>query len=178
MKATLFFFFSLFSVGKTFAQTADTVMLYQQWTFPHEYNYYSEAEFIKMQKIQDKKLNKHNIDKYYRLCLAFLERGKMEKSEKILYDIVAFAKTKNADAYEIDTTKAYEYSKKFGFEHEICLLLAERCVQQKRYTEALKYTQLADKRYLYGNTHCGTAIMDDADRVKNLYIAAYGDLKR
>ncbi len=138
----------------------------------------------KYSKLISGRPTKWNHSNYYNLACSLWQLEKLTESEKMFLTIMNSEEPYYVGPYYYSsdipgdtTTNIYGYSSyTTNYKNNACIYLAKIFIEQKKFEQALKYVQRADKKYIVKHT-CGTGRMWYRREIDGLYAIAYGGLR-
>jgi tetratricopeptide (TPR) repeat protein len=121
-----------------------------------------------------------NHSDYYALACALWELNRLTEAEKMFLKIVNCKESYYEDTYYHSsditgdtTTNTYGYGRfTSNYKNYACRFLTKIYIEEKKFKDALKYLEYADKRYTI-TFNCGTGNMWYEEEIKGLYGLCY-----
>lgn len=175
---------------KTTEFNLDTNIIIESHQMPFSYLFHYDQEVSKDRKtikkfgkLLEETPNEKNYDNYYELACAYWNLSDNDNAENLFLKILNSNEThynktelNNSDIPYDTTTNIYGYgSYTFSYKNKACLYLCKINLERKNYEEALKYIELADKKYKTSYS-CGTGYRRQLDEYNFLYATCYEGL--
>ncbi len=145
-----------------------------------------DSVFCKKQsKLITAEPSKRNYVKYYSLACSLWELGRQAEAEKMFLKIMDSSQPfyvgtyyHSSDIPGDTTTNSYGYgSYTSNYKNYACRYLSKIYIEEKKFDQALKYIELADKKYI-AEQGCGTGYMWYRQEIDGLYGLSYEGLER